>query len=105
MFFRIGVLAYNLFRFFTLTTLSPSWHRHQVQTIRWRLYQITSKAFFYEGQVFLKVGRGLCRLFTHILLRIWEFTTAMTEGTKTYLLKASGGGGVLEVFAARVVKA
>jgi hypothetical protein len=75
MFFRIGVLAYNLFRLFTLATLCPSWHRHQVQTVRWRLYQIAGKIVFHGGQVFLKVRRGLCQLFTHIRFRIWEFAT------------------------------
>jgi len=33
-FFRIGVLAYNIFRLFILKILSTSWHRHQVQTVR-----------------------------------------------------------------------
>jgi hypothetical protein len=75
MFFRIGTLAYNLFRLFTLTTLSPSWHRHQVQTVRWRLYQIAGKIVFHGGQVFLKVRRGFCHLFADIRLRIWEFAT------------------------------
>jgi hypothetical protein len=75
MFFRIGTLAYNLFRLFTLKTLSPSWHRHQVQTVRWRLYQIAGKIVFHGGRVFLKVRRGLCLLFTDIRLRIWEFAT------------------------------
>jgi hypothetical protein len=75
MFFRIGTLAYNLFRLFTLTTLSPSWHRHQVQTVRWRLYQTAGKIVFHGGQVFLKVSRGLCRLFADIRIRIWEFAT------------------------------
>jgi hypothetical protein len=75
MFFRIGTLAYNLFRLFTLTTLSPSWHRHQVQTVRWRLYQIAGKVVFHGGQVFLKVRRALCQLFTNIRLRIWEVAT------------------------------
>jgi len=75
MFFRIGTLAYNIFRLFTLTTLSPSWHRHQVQTVRWRLYQTAGKIVFHGGQVFLKVKRGLCHLFTDIRLRIWEVAT------------------------------
>jgi hypothetical protein len=75
MFFRIGTLAYNLFRLFALTTLSPSWHRHQVQTVRWRLYQTAGKIVFHGGQVFLKVKRGLCHLFTGIRLRIREVAT------------------------------
>jgi hypothetical protein len=74
-FFRIGSLAYNLFRLFILKTLGESWHRHQVQTVRWRLYQIAGKIVFHGGQVFLKVRRGLCQLFTDIRLRIWEFAT------------------------------
>jgi hypothetical protein len=72
MFFRIGTLAYNLFRLFVVKTLCPSWHRHQVQTVRWRLYQIAGKIVFHGGQVFLKVRRGLCQLFTDIRVRIWE---------------------------------
>jgi len=75
MFFRIGILAYNLFRLFTVKVLSPSWCRHQVQTVRWRLYQVAGKIVFHGGQVFLKVRRGLCRLFGDIRLRIWEFAT------------------------------
>jgi len=74
-FFRIGILAYNLFRLFILKTLSTSWHRHQVQTVRWRLYQIAGKIVFHGGQIFLKVRRGLCQLFDDIRLRIWEFAT------------------------------
>lgn len=38
----------------------PSWHRHQVQAIRWRLSQAAGKIVFHWGQVFLKVRRGLC---------------------------------------------
>jgi len=74
-FFRIGVLAYNLYRLFLLKILSTSWHRHQVQTIRWRLYQIAGKIVFHGGQVFLKVRRGFRQLFADIRLRIWEFAT------------------------------
>ena len=75
-FFRIGILAYNLFRLFILKTLSTAWHRHQVQTVRWRLYQIAGKIVFHGGQVFLKVRRHFSQLFADIRLRIWEFSTA-----------------------------
>ena len=72
-FFRIGVLAYNLYRLFVLKALGTSWHRHQVQTVRWRLYQIAGKIIFHGGQVFLKVRRSVVELFRAIRLRIWEF--------------------------------
>jgi len=72
-FFRIGVLAYNLYRLFVLKALGTSWHRHQVQTVRWRLYQIAGKIIFHGGQVFLKVRRSVVELFRAIRLRTWEF--------------------------------
>jgi len=75
MIFRIGTLAYNLFRLFTLKMLSPSRHRDQVQTVRWRLYQIAGKIVSHGGQVFLKIRRGLCQLVTNIRFRILEFAT------------------------------
>ncbi len=82
-FFRIGILAYNIFRLFLLKTLATSWHKHQVQTVRWRLYQtrlpsggqVAGKVVFHGGQVFLKVRRHFSRLFADIRLRIWEFST------------------------------
>ncbi len=72
-FFRIGVMAYNIYRLFILKTLNKSWHRHQVQTVRWRLYQIAGKIVLHGGQVFLKVRRRFCQLFNDVRLRIWEF--------------------------------
>jgi hypothetical protein len=72
-FFRIGVVAYNVYRLFILKTLNQSWHRHQVQTVRWRLYQVAGKIVLHGGQVFLKVSRRFCSLFDEVRLRIWEF--------------------------------
>jgi hypothetical protein len=72
-FFRIGVLAYNIYRLFILNTLDKSWHRHQVQTVRWRLYQVAGKIVSHGGQIFLKVRRRFCSLFNDIRLRVWEF--------------------------------
>ena len=72
-FFRIGVVAYNIYRLFLLKALSHSWHRHQVQTLRWRLYQTAGKIVWHGGQVFLKVRRSLCGFFAATRLKIWEF--------------------------------
>ena len=58
---------------FILKALDKSWHRHQVQTVRWRLYQIGGKIVFHGGQVFLKVSRRFLSLFNDIRLRVWEF--------------------------------
>ena len=72
-FFRIGVLAYNISLLFKLSTLDDSWHRHQVQTLRWKLYGTAGKIVFHGRSVYLKVSRSLQKLFAHIRLRTWEF--------------------------------
>jgi len=72
-FFRIGVLAYNIGRLFILSTLDESWHRHQVQTLRWKLYGTAGKIVFHGRSVYLKVSRSLEKLFAHVRLRSWEF--------------------------------
>lgn len=72
-FFRIGVLAYNIGRLFILSTLDESWHRHQVQTLRWKLYGTAGKIVFHGRSVYLKVSRSLQKLFADVRLRSWEF--------------------------------
>jgi len=72
-FFRIGSVAYNIYRLFVLKTLDVSWHKHQVQTLRWRLFQTAGKVVDHANRVYLKVRRGLYALFEKIRLRIWEF--------------------------------
>lgn len=72
-FFRIGVLAYNAYRFFIQKTLDKNWHSCQVQTVRWRLYQTAGKIVFHGGQIYLKVKRAFLTLFNDIRVRIWEF--------------------------------
>ncbi|MCG7852164.1 MAG: IS1380 family transposase, partial [Methanosarcinaceae archaeon] len=72
-FFRIGVLAYNLGRLFVLKTLDSSWHRHQVQTLRWKLYGTAGKIVFHGGALWLKVRRHMRELFAAIRLQSWRF--------------------------------
>jgi hypothetical protein len=72
-FFRIGVLAYNVGRLFVLSTLDMAWHRHQVQTLRWKLYETAGKIVFHGGHIYLKVSRSLEKLFSQVRLRSWEF--------------------------------
>lgn len=72
-FFRIGVIAYNVGRLFVLKTLSAGWHRHQVQTLRWKLFATAGKIVFRGRRVWLKVRRHLRGLFAEIRARSWEF--------------------------------
>ena len=74
--FRLGVIAYNLFKLFKKVALPRSWIRFQVQTLRWRLYQTAGKIVHHAGQMLLKVRRYLYGLFKDIRLRIWEFAQA-----------------------------
>ena len=53
-FFRIGVIAYNLYKLFVNNVLDESWWKHQVQTLRWRLYQKAGKIISHAGQIALK---------------------------------------------------
>ena len=72
-FFRIGVLAYNVSRLFVLKTLDACWYRHQVQTLRWKLYQTAGKVVFHGRSIWLKVRRQVRGLFAEIRARSWQF--------------------------------
>jgi len=75
-FFRIGVLAYNIGRLFVLKTLDESWHRHQVQTLRWKLYNTAGKMVFRSRYVWLRVRRHLHSHFSEIRLKSWQFANS-----------------------------
>ena len=72
-FFRIGILAYNVGRVFMLRALDESWRCHQVHTLRWKLYGTAGKIVLHGRYVYLKVTRSLQRLFARVRLRSWEF--------------------------------
>ncbi|HUL13333.1 MAG TPA: IS1380 family transposase [Methylococcaceae bacterium] len=71
-FFRLGVLAYNLCQGFKRWALHKEWRQHQVQTLRWRLYQTAGKLVRHAGQVVLKVRDTVIELFEHIRTRCWQ---------------------------------
>lgn len=75
-FFRIGALAFNLFVLFKRLALPESWRQHQVQTLRWRLYQSAGKVVSHAGAVILKVARWLFALFEEIRTRCGELARA-----------------------------
>ena len=75
-FFRIGVLAYNLFKLFSRHALPQPWRRHQVQTLRWRLYQTAGKLVHHAGALVLKVALERFALFEEIRTRCRELACA-----------------------------
>ncbi len=78
-FFRIGALAYNLFKGFVRCAFNTTWHQYQVQTVRWRLYQTAAKSVRHAGRVYLKVSRAALALFESIRVRCWQAAlTGMT---------------------------
>ncbi len=71
-FFRLGVLAYNLCQGFQRWVFQKEWRRHQVQTLRWRLYQIAGKVVRHAGRVYLKVREPVVELFESIRAQCWQ---------------------------------
>jgi hypothetical protein len=77
MFFRLGVWAYNLFVLFKRGVLPQEWGRHQVQTVRWRLYQTAGKVVDHARRCRLRVTRLIYRLFAEVRVRCWELQAAV----------------------------
>ena len=61
-FFAIGVLTYNLYLGFRSDALGSGWERSQVQTVRWRLFQIVR----HGRQIFLQIGAAMLDMFAAI---------------------------------------
>ena len=75
-FFRIGVLAYNLFRLFKMAAMPTEWAKHTVQTIRWKFYQTAGKLIMHAGQTWFKVRKTCLSLFEEVRSLIREFAEA-----------------------------
>jgi len=73
-FFRIGVLAYNLFVLFKLAALPAEWSRFQLGTVRWKLYEVAGKVVDHGNRVWLKVRRYWLELFASIRHRVYAFS-------------------------------
>ena len=65
-FFRIGVIAHNLFTLFKHSALGEGWQRHKVATVRWRLFQQPGKLVRHAGTWILKVAQSVLKLFQSI---------------------------------------
>lgn len=66
MFFRLGTIAYNLFVLFKLSVLSDQWRSVQIQTLRWRLYNVAGKVVRHGRRLILKVSAWMHELLAEI---------------------------------------
>jgi hypothetical protein len=55
-FFRLGVIAYNLFLGFKRLSCPQAWWHHTIATLRWKLIQIAGRIVHHAGQVILKLA-------------------------------------------------
>jgi len=72
MFFRVGAMAYNLFVMFKTHVLPKGWEKHQVQTVRWRLYHIAARITRHARAWSLNVSNKYIALFKDIRLRCYQ---------------------------------
>jgi len=73
-FFRIGVIAYNLFLAIKLLALPPWYRSFTIQTVRWRLYQVAGAVVRHAHQLLLKLVAPINKivLFCKFRLRCYE---------------------------------
>ena len=65
-FFRIGIIAHNLFVLFKHSVLGGDWQHHRVATVRWRLFHLPGKVVRHAGSLVLKIAAGFIELFRDI---------------------------------------
>jgi hypothetical protein len=67
-YFRLGVIAYNLFIGFKRLPCLGSWAHHTIETFRWKLIQVAGRIVRHAGRVILKlmVGADELALFQRI---------------------------------------
>ena len=54
-FFRIGIIAYNLFIGFKRLACTESWAKHTIATFRWKMIQVAGRIVKHAGKVVLKL--------------------------------------------------
>ena len=77
-FFRLGVIAHNLFVLFRHHTLAADWQRHRVATVRWRLFHLPGKVVRHAGAWVLKVAAVTLDLFRTIRGQSFALTRALS---------------------------
>jgi len=72
LFFRIGVLAYNVSIMFKSDVLPEKWQRYQIKTVRWQLFQVAGKVVTGARYLKLKISETYLALFEQIRALIWQ---------------------------------
>lgn len=58
-FFRLGVIAYNLFQAMKLLILPAWWKTATIATVRWRLYQVAGRLVYHARCILLKLAASI----------------------------------------------
>ena len=58
-FFRIGVIAYNLFQAMKQLSLPVWWRKATIETVRWKLYQIAGRLVYHARRILLKLAASV----------------------------------------------
>ena len=61
-FFRIGVIAYNLFIGFKRLSCPESWAKHTIATFRWKMVKVAGRIVKHAGETVLKLMIDLEKL-------------------------------------------
>ncbi len=78
-FFRIGVIAYNLFIGFKRLSCPEIWLKHTIATFRWKMMQIAGRIVKHSGSIILKLAADLekLELFKGIRKNIFEMSLVL----------------------------
>ena len=78
-FFRIGVIAYNLFIGFKRLSCPETWIKHTIATFRWKMVQVAGRIVKHSGSIFLKLAVDLekLELFKGIRKSIFELSLVL----------------------------
>ena len=78
-FFRIGVIAYNLFIGFKRLSCPESWLKHTIATFRWKMIQVAGRIVKHSGSILLRLAADIekLELFKGIRKRIFEMSLAL----------------------------
>jgi hypothetical protein len=77
-FFRIGVIAYNLFIGFKRLSCPELWIKHTIATFRWKMIQVAGRIIRHAGSVILKLSTDIekIKVFQGIRQRIYELSVS-----------------------------